>query len=251
MIARLGTVKQLGIGCLLLLLVWAMPAHAEQNQSCVGTVDVSEDGVVLEADADNESLWCGAIIGETVKSPESQRVLATCAVGDRCRVDGLFVGHGVLYWSEIHAVKKLPPGPPEKIYTPERGTAERKAIMDAIRLAYCPDVTFLVLHLKVSRRGEKAVCFAEVSDAAKATECAGVMYLESLGTQWRLKAGTGSGGGASTCVDAQAIHDEVLAMVDEAGADRSIVPANFLQSHKEAIKGAADNDTMCAESSRY
>lgn len=248
---RVGAVKRLGIGCLLLLLVWALPATAQKKQSCVGTVVVSEEGVSLDALPDNESLWCGAIIGETVKSPESQRVLGTCAVGDRCRVDGLFVGHGVFYWSEIHAVRKLPLGPPEKIYTPGRGTPERKAIMDDIRLAYCPDVTFLVSHLKVSRRGDKAVVFAEVSDAAKATECGGVLYLESLGTQWRLKAGTGSGGGASTCADAQAVHADVLAMVGEAGADTSIIPESFLQSQKEAVEGAASSDTMCAEASRY
>ncbi|MGZ5095948.1 MAG: YARHG domain-containing protein [Burkholderiales bacterium] len=55
----------------------------------------------------NPSLWCDAYIGDDHNSVIASQVTASCPVGSRCVIDGLFAGHGVFYWTKIMSATRV------------------------------------------------------------------------------------------------------------------------------------------------
>jgi hypothetical protein len=93
----------------LVLSAQAGSAASGQRQSCSGILAHDEDGYLLNPDPDTKSPWCPAYIGDNEKSPLARRVLKTCAVGSHCHIEGLFLGHGIFYWTQISSVSLLKP----------------------------------------------------------------------------------------------------------------------------------------------
>jgi hypothetical protein len=77
------------------------------RQSCSGVLTHDQDGYLLTPDADAKSSWCSAYIGDDEKSALAKRVLKTCPVGSHCHIEGLFLGHGIFYWTKISTVSLL------------------------------------------------------------------------------------------------------------------------------------------------
>jgi hypothetical protein len=86
-------------------------AASGQRQSCSGILEHADDGdgYRLNPDPGTKSPWCPAHIGDGEHSPLAQRVLKTCPVGSHCHIEGLFVGHGDFYWTQISSVSLLKP----------------------------------------------------------------------------------------------------------------------------------------------
>ncbi|WP_072395474.1 hypothetical protein [Hyphomicrobium sp. CS1GBMeth3] len=137
-----------------------------------------------------------------------------------------------------------------ELHTPNPGTPERKAIMDAIRLGVCRETIFKVHHLKIMRLDKSAIAVAEVSDASEQTECGGIVFLEALNQQWRANFLMDAGGGSALCTDAKSIHETVLARIDKFGSPRTILPAGFWLSLKEATDGAISPDIGCGNAEK-
>ena len=86
-------------------------AASGQRQSCSGILEHADDGdgYRLNPDPGTKSPWCPAHIGDSDKSSLAQRVLRTCPVGSHCHIEGLFLGHGDFYWTQISSVSLLKP----------------------------------------------------------------------------------------------------------------------------------------------
>jgi hypothetical protein len=86
-------------------------AASGQRQSCSGILEHADegDGYRLNPDPGTKSPWCPAHIGDDGKSPLAKRVLKTCPVGSHCHIEGLFLGHGDFYWTQILSVSLLNP----------------------------------------------------------------------------------------------------------------------------------------------
>ena len=69
-------------------------------------------------------------------------------------------------WIECCASDAVPQQTLSRLYTPQVGSPERAAIMDAIRLATNWTIKFKVSHLFIARQGNKAIAVSEVSDAS-------------------------------------------------------------------------------------
>jgi hypothetical protein len=80
---------------------------ADQRQACSGILAHDDDGYMLIADPDSQSLWCAASFGEDEKSPLVMRVWKTCAIGSHCHIEGSFTGHGLFYWTRISSMSLL------------------------------------------------------------------------------------------------------------------------------------------------
>jgi hypothetical protein len=93
----------------LLLSPQAGSAASGQHQSCSGILSHDEDGYLLTPDPGSKSPWCPAYIGDDDKSALAQRVLKTCQLGSHCHIEGLFLGHGIFYWTRISSVSLLKP----------------------------------------------------------------------------------------------------------------------------------------------
>jgi hypothetical protein len=91
----------------LFLSAHAGSAASGQHQSCNGILSHDTDGYLLIPDPDTKSPWCPAYIGDDEKSPLAQRVLKTCPLGSHCHIEGLFLGHGIFYWTRISSVSLL------------------------------------------------------------------------------------------------------------------------------------------------
>jgi hypothetical protein len=78
-----------------------------QRQACSGVLTQDDSGYLLKPDPGSKSLWCDAYIGDDKNSSLAQRVLKTCMIGRRCRIEGSFRGHGVFYWTNISSVSLL------------------------------------------------------------------------------------------------------------------------------------------------
>lgn len=83
----------------------SVEAHAQEKfQACTGVLVREDQSLLLKPDTKNESLWCDAYIGEDANSVPASKVLAACTVGQKCRIEGHFNGHGVFYWTRITRV---------------------------------------------------------------------------------------------------------------------------------------------------
>lgn len=79
-----------------------------KRQLCEGKVSHDQDGMLTLADVKStESLWCEAYIGDNSEAPLARKLLQTCPVGSRCRVDGTFSGRGEFYWTRIISAERL------------------------------------------------------------------------------------------------------------------------------------------------
>lgn len=86
----------------------AQGSPPKNRQSCEGTLALDADGMLLLTDTKkNSSLWCDAYLGESQDSSIAKQVTASCPVGSRCAVDGLFAGHGVFYWTKIMSATRI------------------------------------------------------------------------------------------------------------------------------------------------
>jgi hypothetical protein len=83
-------------------------AETGSRQACTGVLIRDKAGYLLKEDAGSKSLWCDAYIGEGENLPLVRRVLKTCPLGSRCRIAGLFQGHGIFYWRRIWSISLLP-----------------------------------------------------------------------------------------------------------------------------------------------
>jgi hypothetical protein len=82
-------------------------AASGQRQACSGILTQDDDGYLLTPDPGTKSPWCPAYIGDDKNSALAKRVLKTCAVGSHCHIEGLFLGHGIFYWTQISSVSLL------------------------------------------------------------------------------------------------------------------------------------------------
>jgi hypothetical protein len=106
---RPGAKVFLAAALALLLSAQAGSAASGQRQSCSGILSHDEDGYLLIPDPGSKSAWCPAYIGDDDKSALAQRVLKTCPLGSHCHIEGLFLGHGIFYWTRISSVSLLKP----------------------------------------------------------------------------------------------------------------------------------------------
>lgn len=134
-----------------------------------------------------------------------------------------------------------------RVYTPKPGDTERSNIMDAIRLAHCPDTVWKVQYIRVAKKSQRALALADVSDSTRTTECGGLFFLRGLNSQWRVISLVGAGGGSTDCSEAKRIHGEIVSEIDEFGAPRKILPDNFWHSYDEAKAGDSDDGCSVAE----
>ncbi|MGO9358436.1 MAG: hypothetical protein ACLP1D_12300 [Xanthobacteraceae bacterium] len=67
--------------------------------SCAGSVIHGNEGYQLEADA-GSAPWCDSAIPPKLLP----RVLRTCAVGNRCHIEGSVRGHGLFEWYRIRSI---------------------------------------------------------------------------------------------------------------------------------------------------
>ena len=101
-----------------------------------------------------------------------------------CSASNLSANDGLPTREQLHSMAgAVRPPQATQLYMPTQGSAERTAIMDAIRLATGWDVKFKVDHLVVARAGSKALAVANVSDASNKTESSGIFELEGLNSQ--------------------------------------------------------------------
>jgi hypothetical protein len=91
----------------LLLSTQAGFSASGQRQSCSGILAHDDGGYLLQPDEGTKSPWCPAYIGDDEKSALARRVLKTCALGSHCHIEGLFLGHGIFYWTQISSVSLL------------------------------------------------------------------------------------------------------------------------------------------------
>ncbi len=71
------------------------------------------------------------------------------------------------------------------VYTPQKGSVERTAIMDAARLAQQGAVRFQVNYLAAFRQGKDAIAVADLQDADEQMPYGGLMFFEQIGGRWR------------------------------------------------------------------
>jgi hypothetical protein len=91
----------------LMLSAHSSSAASGQRQSCSGILTQDDDGYLLNPDPNTKSPWCPAYIGDDKNSALAKRVLKTCALGSHCHIEGLFLGHGIFYWTQISSVSLL------------------------------------------------------------------------------------------------------------------------------------------------
>jgi hypothetical protein len=92
-------------------------------QSCTGTLSKDEDGELSLKEQDAEgiilkpeslikgvgqkSLWCWAKISDFYYHDDpylAPQVLRVCTLGQRCHIEGSFMGHGEFFWNKITKV---------------------------------------------------------------------------------------------------------------------------------------------------
>ena len=242
--------------------VWCFPALAlcaillssgvsaqGKFQSCDGVLRSDKDNTLsLDPGRTTAVTWCDA---DFDSDDIARAVLGVCQVGDRCHVEGYFAGHGAFSWIRLTKVENLDRRvQPAKIYTPAPGQRERQNIMDAIRLAWCPDTVFAVQALVVARQGNKAIAGATIDDSTHQKNCGTTVVLEGLNEQWRAEYNYG-GDGERSCKDALEIQNEIRGKLSAFGLGATFLPGNFMTLMGEAEKAPAGEETGCSVTDRF
>ena len=133
------------------------------------------------------------------------------------------------------------------IYTPAPGSPERKAIMDAARIAAETNEKFNVAHLVVLENGSQASAIAEIAAASGTVEISGIFLFRRISGHWEAVSMMGGGGGTTDCVDAEPIADEFLIEVNRFAAPLTVLPASYFYLATEARNSAPGGDCSIAE----
>jgi hypothetical protein len=128
-------------------------------------------------------------------------------------------------------------------YTPKPGSAERMAIMQAIRDGIGSDTVFVVDFLKVAGTSEGGLAYAEVHPV-KELGFLGWAFLRKSGGQWHFDSAIGSDG-ANDCAEIAEVYRHPLDLATQAKvAPELLFSPSFYADYAEAEEGAKE-DVSC------
>lgn len=134
-------------------------------------------------------------------------------------------------------------------FTPQPGSPDRTAIMDAIRFVTRSSVTFKVNQLLVLEKPGKASAFADVADSSGKSEIGGIFLLSKRGGRWVALAMVGGGGGTDECSRVRPILRTFVSEVQSFDASLGALPSGFAGVLNEAL--GTERDTDCAPAEVY
>jgi len=134
-------------------------------------------------------------------------------------------------------------------FTPQPGSLDRTAIMDAIRFATRSNITFKVNHLIVLEMPGKTSAFADVADASRKSEIGGIFLLSKRGSRWLALAMVGGGGGADDCLRVRPIVRTFVSEVQSFDVSLGLLPPNFAGVLNEVL--GSDTDASCSLAEAY
>ena len=136
-----------------------------------------------------------------------------------------------------------------KTETPQAGTPNRTAIMDAIRKPLGVDTKFMVRFLKTVKSPNGELAFVSVDSANRNLEVGGLFLIERQGKNWLPLYTLGGGGGVDDCGKAKIIVKLIIAKATSYNAPHAFLSDEFWKE-AESILQSEDKD-MCTSSRMF